>query len=375
MSLPSQHLRNSRQRTHKPRTRRTRQAKDTLKLPTEILLNITSYLPKPTWLSLRLVSRSLYAFSSNLPLITSLWFGPYSEDLSVFQNVCNHQFLGANVTTILYDVTRFEEFTIEELRAYWPRPCRRDRERPRESRRKWIEQHPGVWQYLKLVEEFKAGSFDRDEVSILAEGMKKLPNLRIVGLAFAFQKHRLVKERMSPLRRYTDVDYVYRTPVHGRAQRHLIDEKMVNNILNAIIQSGAKVEELDFWQDYISVPLSAFNIEEQLADHSAIFGGLTTLTIKVSQSSMESSSDLRCFRKLLAMAKGLGKLHLSIDGPEVQSQERKRPVLRLLVGDAMMAHFREVVWDNQPDLLGPTKAGMFEYDPPWPGTVWILEKL
>jgi hypothetical protein len=139
---------------------------------------------------LRLVSRSLYAFSSNLPLITSLWFGPYSEDLSVFQNVCNHPFLGATVTTILYDVTRFEEFTVEELRAYWPRPCRRDRERPRESRRKWIEQHPGVWQYLKLVEEFKAGSFDRDEVSILAEGMKKLLNLRTIGLAFAFQKHR-----------------------------------------------------------------------------------------------------------------------------------------------------------------------------------------
>jgi hypothetical protein len=321
------------------------------------------------------VSRSLYAFSSNLPIITTLWFGPYSEDLSVFQNVCNHPFLGAHVTTILYDVTRFKEFTAEELREHWPRPYRRAREHPRESRQKWIEHHPGVWQYLKLVEEFKAGSFGRDEMSILAEGMKKLPNLRTIKLAFAFQKHRLVKERMSPLKRYTDVEYVYRTPVHGRAQRHLIDEKMLRNILDAIIQSGANVEELDFWQDYISVPLSAFNIEEQITDYSAIFSGLTSLTIKVSHSSMESSSDLRCFRKLLAMAKGLRKLHLSIDGLEVHSQENKRPTLRLLVGDAVMAHFREVEWENQPDLLGPTRAGLFEYDPPWPGTVWILEIL
>jgi hypothetical protein len=45
------------------------------------------------------------------------------------------------------------------------------------------------------------------------------------------------------------------------------------------------------------------------------------------------------------------------------------------VGDAMMAHFREVGRDNQPDLLGPSRAGMFEYDPPWPGTLWILEAL
>ncbi|KAE9375176.1 hypothetical protein N431DRAFT_369389 [Stipitochalara longipes BDJ] len=373
MSLPSQRPRTSRQRIRRTHTRRP---KDSFNLPTEILLNITSHLSKPTWLSLRLVSRSLYAFSSNLPLITSLWFGPYSEDLSVFQNVCNHPFLGSHVTTILYDVTRFEDLSIEELREHWPRPKRGARERPREPRRKWIENHVGVWQYLKLVEELKAGSFDRDEVRILADGMKKLPNLRTIRLAFAFQQQGLVtdRERMSPLKRYSDVEYVTRTPVSWKIQRRLVDERMVRNILDTITLSGVYIEELDLWRDYISVPLNAFNLEERFDGYSAIFSRLTSLTIKVAQSSMESASDLGGFRKLLGMAKGLRRLHLSVDGPEVHSHREKMPTLRLLVEDSTMAQLREAKWVEQPDLLGPSRIEMFEYDPPWPGTVWILER-
>ena len=374
MDFPSLHPQASNQRACK---RRTRRRKNALNLPTEILLSITSYLPKCTWLSLRLVCRSLYTFSSNLPLITTLWFGPYPDDLSVFQNVCNHALLGSHVTTILYDVTRFEDLSIEELREYWPRPCRsrNGREHARESRKKWIEQHYGVWQYLKLVEEFKAGSFNRDEVSILTEGMKRLPNLKIVRLAFAFQKQCLTtdQERMSPSRRYSDAEFVTRTLIPWTAQRYLVDGIMVKNIMAAIERSGADVEELDLWQDYISVPLGAFNFEDKAVDYDLIFSRLNRLTIKFSHSSIESSSDLKCFQRLLGKAQRIQELRLSIDGRNA-IEERRRLSLRLLLGDLIIAQFREMEWAEQPVRFGPTRLDFCEYKPPWPGLVWILER-
>ena len=139
-----------------------------LHLPTEILLQITSYLRKADWLSLRLVSRSLYSFSANLPIITHLWFGPYSKDLSAFLHICNHPFLSSHVTTVIYDTTRFESFSEKELREYWLRAPRKERYHRRQQRKKWIENHPGIVQYLKLVEEQESESFDR--VGTLAEG-------------------------------------------------------------------------------------------------------------------------------------------------------------------------------------------------------------
>jgi len=304
------------------------------------------------------------------PLVRSLFRRPFrlSERLQP-------PFLGSRVTALLYDVTRFEDLSIEELREHWPRPGREWGEHRRESRKGWIERNPGIWQYLKLVEEFKAGSFDHDEVRILTEGMKRLPNLRTVRLAFAFQKQRLTTDRemMSPLRRYTDVEYVTRTPVRWMDQRHMADERMVKNISEAIMQSGVCIEELDLWRDCISIPLSAFNFESRLVECDFIFSRLAYLTIKFSHSSMESASDLGCFWKLLGVAKRLRKLQLSIDGIVVPSKE-KRSSLRFLIGGLMITQFRELEWVDQPHMFGPTRLGMCEYDPPWPGTVWILER-
>lgn len=363
----------SRYPSRKSRTRKPRQG---LNLPTEILLQITLHLPKSSWLSLRLVSRSLYAFSSNLPLITELWFGPYSEDRSVFENVCNHPFLGSHVTTILYDITRFEDFSLEELRARWPRPPRWARERGyrRQTRKDWIENHPGLWQYRKLVDEGKSESFHSDEVQILTEGLKKLPNVGTIRLAFAFQKRLLVtdKERMSPLRRYSDVEWISREAGRWRAQRPVIDDSHVRNILEAISRSGVLIEVLDLWQDFISVAPSAFNFKEPLEDLSAIFSRLRTFTLKIPESSTGNLSDLRAFRELLANAKGLRELHLCIDGKASMLREEKRDTLKLLVEDHILAQMREVEWVGRPRMLGNPYVG-FDYESPWPGTVWIFE--
>ena len=203
MPLPS-HL--SRTCSHPNYKSRSRKQRSGLKLPTEILLQITSHLPKTAWLSLRLISHSLYAFSSNLPLITDLWYGQYSEDLYIFEKVCNHPFLGSHVTTILYDITRFEDFSMEELCEHWPRVPRRAREHRRQKSGEWIEGHPGLWQYSKLVEESKAESFDGKQT--LVDGLRKLPNVKTIRLIFAFQKRLFTtdKEHMSPLRRYSDAE-------------------------------------------------------------------------------------------------------------------------------------------------------------------------
>jgi hypothetical protein len=96
---------------------------------------------------------------------------------------------GKSKTTILYGITKFEDFPIEELGERWSRPPGWAREHPKKSRKAWIENHHELWQYLKPVEEGKSGSFD--EVGILAEGLKKLPNMATIRLAFAFQKKRL----------------------------------------------------------------------------------------------------------------------------------------------------------------------------------------
>lgn len=44
----------------------------------------------------------------------------------------------------------------------------------------------------------------------------------------------------------------------------------MRNIVEAIRQSGAGVENLDFWRDDISVPLNVFNMGEGLEDLSEL---------------------------------------------------------------------------------------------------------
>ena len=289
MNDPSPPPRASRHPRSKPRRRK--QKHNLILLPTEILLQITSHLSKSAWLSLRLVSRTFYALSSDFPLITQLWFSPYLEDRTAFTTLCNHPFLGHCVTTVIYDITRFEEFSFEELRELWPRPWRRHRENGyrRQSRKEWLENHPGPWQYLKVVEEAKSSGFD--EGRALMEGLKTLPTVKTVRLAFAFQKRWLVthEDFMSPLRMYSDVEWVSRQEEPLRAQ---IDGEQMGRLLDAIIQSGTNIEELDLWQDYISVPLNVFNFGERFEQLSVIFSRLTRLTIRVSWSSMENMLDV-----------------------------------------------------------------------------------
>ena len=101
--------------------------------------------------------------------------------------------------------------------------------------------------------------------------------------------------------------------------------KDIGNLVEAIIQSGVRIEELDFWQDYISIPLSAFNCEGRFGDLSIIFSRLTKFTIKVAKWSMQDLSDVLSFRKLLAMAKELRELHLCMDDTDhsISVQEKR----------------------------------------------------
>lgn len=337
------------------RPRRNHKKRLGLPLPTEVLLQITSYLPKSSWLSLRLVSRSLYSFSSNLPIIEKLWFGPYLEDRTVFMDVCNHPYLSSHVTTILYDITRFEDFSLEELHELWPRRLREGR-RLRGPRRKfWLDNHPGIWQYLKLMQDERSTSFDM--VQTLAQGLQKLPSVKSIRLAFAFQHRRFKTQRipMSPLRMYSDIEWVSRT---RNPWNVCMDMKDMKNLMEAIIQSGVHIQELDFWQDYISVPLSGIYFEERFDDLSVIFSRLTSLTITISRSSMNDSSDVLSFRKLLAEAKRLKKLHLRLGGPHIGSGDERSENLSMLV-DGLGLSPR---WTEAP-RLDSSRAKYFFYIP------------
>ncbi|KFZ04043.1 hypothetical protein V502_10453 [Pseudogymnoascus sp. VKM F-4520 (FW-2644)] len=283
-------------------------------LPAEVVLQIMYYLSTSARISLRVASRRFYALSSTAPLITQLWFSPYLEDRKTFMGVCDHPFLGEHVTALAYDITRFKEFSFEELREYWPSPWRYNREpRTRHHRRRndWLENHPGLLQYLEVVKEAKSSAFD--EGRALTEGLRKLPLVKTVRLAFAFQKGSLIthEERMSPLRMYSDVEYVSR---QNEIWDATINEEQMGKLLDAITKSGAHIEELDLWQDYITVPLSAFKFEERFNELSVIFSRLTRLTIRISlptgMLSVENQKDVTAFRKLLASAKKLRQFHL-----------------------------------------------------------------
>lgn len=316
-------------KTLKLHRRRRRQKLQISDLPTDILLLVTDRLPKSDCKSLRLVSRALYSFSSNLPLITELWFSPHSEDLTVFKDVCNHPFLGKHVTTVLYDITRFEDLSLEELRKRWPRPPRWARRDGKQKRWQWIEEHPGPWQYLKLVQEQNDGGLD--EVRKLAEGLKRLPNVNKIKLGFPFQKSYLLtdSERLSPLWRTSDVQWMSRSGDYWKAK---ISVKQMGDIFESMEVGGVCVEELGFWQDDIRVPLSAFNFNTtQIFKHAvSLFRQLRSLSIQFSRSDLRSSEDISSFRELLCTATGMRKLHICIDGEVGTSKDRDE--LEALVG-------------------------------------------
>lgn len=327
------------------------QQKELLDLPIEILLLMASYLAKSSWRSLRLVSRSFCAVFSNLPVITKLWFSPHSEPSSIFMSVSNDPILNTHVRTILYDITRFEDFSLEELRRVWPKWTQFNRRAPyRQKREVWTKSHPGIWQYLKLVEE--QNSFD--EVATFAEGLRKLPNVRTVRLAFSFQwQHLLTKRtRMSPLRMYSDVELIRQKKSDSKTE---IPMQCIRTIFEAITKSGVEIKGLDFWQDDISVPLYVFNFKEGFEDLPIIFSRLTSLTIKVSISSMCNLSDVLSFRSLLERARELRKLHLWIDIPATKTYESERDDLILLFEDLTVPQLRELdsTWPRPPDTTEP----------------------
>jgi hypothetical protein len=234
---------------------------------------------------------------------------------------------------------------------------------------------------LKLAEQGKSASFDCKQT--LVDGLKKLPNVTTIRLAFAFQKMLFTtdKERLSPLRRYSDVEWVSRRRRNWKreAEQPHLDLKVVSNLLAAINESGVRIEELDFWRDYISIPLNAFNFGGRFQELSGMFTCLTSLTIKISRSGMENEPDVRSFRKLLTMAKGLRKLHLCIDfanhNDSFDGKETRTKFLRMLVDEFRLASMREIKWTDAPRLFGPMWDDMSEYNPPWPGSAWIFERI
>ncbi|OBT71299.1 hypothetical protein VF21_09948 [Pseudogymnoascus sp. 05NY08] len=334
-----------------PRPRRHKKRHSWDLLPTEVVLQIISYLSTPAHLSLRLSSRRFHASSSEVPLITQLWFSPYLEDRKTFMGVCDHPFLGEHVTALTYDITRFREFSFEDLRRLWPRPWRYEAEpRNRHQREKgWLENHPGPWKYLEIVKEAKSSAFD--EGRALTERLRKLPSVKTVRLAFAFQKGWLVtrEERMSPLRMYSDVEWVRRQKKPWDAT---INGEHMGMLLDAITKSGAHIEELDLWQDYITVPLSAFKFKERFDELSVIFSRLTRLTIRISKSSLENQTDVTAFRMLLALAKKLRQIHLCVN-PWASEDHLKK-----LVDHSTLAQMRMIKSTRHLTLLNTGRSSI-----------------
>ncbi|KFX99339.1 hypothetical protein O988_03928 [Pseudogymnoascus sp. VKM F-3808] len=326
-----------------------------------------SYISTPTHISLRLASRRYYALSSQVPLITQLWFSPYLEDRKTFMSVCDHPFLGEHVTALTYDITRFEDFSFEELRKFWPRPWRFTAEnRPLYLRGKedWLENHPGPWQYLEVVKEAKSSAFD--EYRTLTEVLRKLPSVKTVRLAFAFQKGWLVNrvERLSPLRMYSDIEWVSRQ--RDPTWVATITDEQMGKFLSAITKSGAYIEELDLWQDYITVPLSAFKFKTRFNELSVIFSRLTRLSIRIPESSIKNEKDITAFQKLLALATKLRQFNLCINHRAHWSVDYNMD----LVGHTALARMQIIECTDRPFLRSTSTA----YDDPrWPGTVWIYE--
>ncbi|KAL5347269.1 hypothetical protein ACLOAV_007578 [Pseudogymnoascus australis] len=349
------------------RPRRHKNKRSLNLLPAEVVLQIISYLSTSAHLSLRLASRRYYALSSQAPLITQLWFSPYLEDRKTFKGVCDHQFLGEQVTALTYDITRFQKFSFKELREFWPKPWRANREPyTRDQKGKgWLDNHPGLWQYLEVVREAKSSGFD--EGKALTEGLRKLPSVKTARLGFAFQKGWLVthEERMSPLRMYSDVEWVsrYKDPWDAK-----ITGEQMGILLDAITQSGAHIEELELWQDCITVPLSAFNFKKRFDELAVLFSRLTRLTIRVSLASLENKRDTTAFRKLLALAVNLRELHLCIN-PSV----RFRDSYQELVDHSTLARMRMLEFDDCPTLLSTGRKLMCHREREYPGTAWIFE--
>ena len=87
---------------------------------------------------------------------------------------------------------------------------------------------------------------------------------------------------------------------------------------------------------------------------------------------------MRYFLKLLAMAKDLRKLCLCIDftnySDAFDDKTTRAKLLRMLVDELTSTSMREINWADAPLMLGPGSDDVFEYVPPWPGSVWIFEK-
>jgi len=94
----------------------------------------------------------------------------------------------------------------------------------------------------------------------------------------------------------------------------LVDAKHVTNIFEANVQSGARIEKLDFWKDYMSVPLEAFDLGESFEEPAFALAHLTKLTIRILRSSLGNASAVLSFRKVLESAKFLKEVRLCIDG-------------------------------------------------------------
>jgi hypothetical protein len=137
----------------------------------------------------------------------------------------------------------------------------------------------------------------------------------------------------------------------------------MGRLLDAITKSGAHIEELDLWQDYITVPLSAFRFEERFDELSVIFSRLTRLSIRVCETFITNEKDITAFQKLLALATKLRQFNLCINRSYRGNQIA-------LVGHTALARMQLIKCIQSP-FRQCTYAGSDE--PSWSGTVWIYE--
>jgi len=228
------------------------------KLPAEIILGIASHLPKEDWKTLRLVCKEFYNAMTDMPLITSLWFSPHSEDIEVFFAVCNHESLGRYVNTIYYDTFRFPD-SLEQIITQW----------------KILQQHEKALEFSKRMDHQKR--ILENEEEILTNNLRKLPRVSKINF-----KHSLSgRASSSPFAQYMNSkEYPW---LRGRRDWQTPDITLshVTPVICAMASIGPSINELNFARDYNTVARDLFSIEGPLFETAkTVFQNLRSFSIR-----------------------------------------------------------------------------------------------
>ena len=255
---------------------------------------------------------------AHVPLFKELWFSPHAEDLEVFHGVCNNPSLARHVKNILYDVTRFRDLSLEEIRSIWPRQEFRSSQQANSILRRlervfhgkrrfdeWIKEHPGPQEFLNRLQHQNSV----DQAELLFAGMRKLPNLS--GF-YAEASETALTDELSPFRRKWWSKCKYWLEPRRRLYEPggtTINSTKIEHIMAAITRSGASIKILDFTPDASSMLCQGPVLEAS----KAVFSKLTSLSVNFNGRSWSKVFHLGIF-ELLHCAKELESLYLGFQG-------------------------------------------------------------